>query len=89
MSADGYVLFEHCEDYEQALRIETGPDMPPAGVLGWRGNGQAATVFRTRQEARAAIERTHHWAKAFGREDYPEKRHCKVVAVRFEKGGAR
>ncbi len=78
----GYLVMEHCEDWEQPLRIDERKDLPPGGILDWKGS-KAATVFRSRKGARAAIERTHHYARAFGLKDLPERAFCKIVPVQY------
>jgi len=80
----GYIVFDCCDDFEQALRIDESKGMPVGGVLDWR-NGKPVTVFRRRASARAAIARTHHYREAFGEEAslLPEKKFCKVVPFQY------
>ena len=78
-----YMVFEQCDDYEQALVLLQGEDIPPGGILSWadRPKRDARAVFASRKEARAAIARTEHYRLAFGRHDLPEKRFCTVVPI--------
>lgn len=83
----GYLMMESCEDYEQALVLRTGPNLPPGGILDW-SNGkhrmEQRAVFATAQQARAAIYRTDHYRLAFDRgHTLPEKAQCRVVPVVF------
>lgn len=80
MKPIGYFVMESCEDYEQALSLKHHAKFPADGILDWRGKG-AATMFPTREAARAAINRTEHFRLAFGLTDLPEKRYCCVAAV--------
>ncbi len=75
-----FLVMESSGDFEQALRLRKEPGLPPQGVLDWR-SGRAATLFGSRKLARAAIERTEHYRLAFGAENWPEKKCCKVIAV--------
>lgn len=87
----GYIVIEACEDYEQVLCLETGYENgPPGGVLDWLGEGdEHRTVFASRKDAREAIERTGHWAKAFKLDKrMPEPKLCKIVPVSFVGGGS-
>jgi hypothetical protein len=79
----GYLVMESCEDYEQALGLLITKTTMPKGVLFWASccNPAAPHLFTTRAEAREAIERTHHFARAFSHNDYPEKCHCSIVRV--------
>lgn len=77
----GYVVIEHCEDFEQVLCLETGEACPEAGILTWPGEGFDRHMFPDRKSAREAIERTHHYAKAFGYTNMPDKKFCKVEPV--------
>lgn len=80
---DGYVVAERCEDFEQILSLVTRPGLPPLGILEWSDNRDLRTLFETRAEARAAIVRTDHYAKAFGRQDkLPQGKDCVIVPVR-------
>lgn len=80
MSQD-YVVIEFCEDLEQILALYTDKDLPPGGILVWAEGRLKRTVFPDRKSARAAIERTHHYAKAFGRDDLPDRSSCKIEPV--------
>lgn len=77
----GFVVLETCTDYEQILCLEQGDHLPLAGLLTWPGEGFERHIFSVRSDARAAIERTHHYAKAFGFVNMPEKQYCKIVPV--------
>lgn len=77
----GYVVIESCEDYEQILCLKTGEEMPAGGILCWPGEGFVMRVFANRRQARSAINRTHHYAKAFDSTDMPEKKYCKIHPV--------
>ena len=79
--ATGYVVIESCEDYAQVLGLKTGDGLPPGGVLDWAVDGCRRHVFALRHQAREAIERTHHYSRAFGIEDLPEKQYCKVHPI--------
>ena len=77
----GFVVIECCEDYEQILAVEHGPGLPKEGLLTWAGIHRR-TVFPTRAEARAAIDRTEHYRLAFGLvESYPYKSLCRIDSV--------
>lgn len=82
MKPIGYLVMESCDDYEQALSLRTGKDLPPGGVLDW---GSPAAVFTTRAAARAAINRTHHYALAFGLTSgpgvLPDRKNCSLRPV--------
>jgi hypothetical protein len=82
MKATGYLVMESCEEYEQALGLRTGADLPPGGILDWadRKNG-ARAMFGSHKEARSAIQRTEHYRLAYGRTDLPEKKLCRVVPI--------
>lgn len=79
----GYLVIEHCEDYEQPLGLYFGKDVPKEGILTWTDGPRA--VFEVRREARAAITRTDAYARAFGLKDLPEKKFCKVVPLTASK----
>lgn len=79
----GFVVMESCEDYEQILGLETGEEIPAGGILGWASDGATRTVFPDRKLAREAIERTYYYAKAFGYENMPEKKFCKIIKVQI------
>lgn len=81
MKAAGYLVLEACEDYEQVLALCTGGDLPAGGVLEWAEGSILRTMFASRQDARSAIDRTEHYRLAYGREDLPEKKFCRVVPV--------
>ncbi len=82
MKATGYLVMESCEDYEQALGLRTGADLPPGGILDWADRkSDARAMFGSHQEARSAIDRTEHYRLAYGRADLPEKKLCRVVPV--------
>lgn len=81
----GYVVMEMAEDFEQALVLRTGSDLPPGGILDWsrRKPQEARAVFESAAQARAAITRTNRYRLAFARKDLPERKFCKVVPVVF------
>lgn len=82
MKTAGYLVMESCEDYEQALAIDRSDGLPEGGVLTWADpKRHIRTMFYTRQDARAAIDRTEYYRLAYGREDLPEKKYCRVVPV--------
>lgn len=78
-----FIVFEHCDDYEQGLTLRTGKHLPPGGILDWceRKPREAVAVFTSRADARAAITRTEHYRLAFGDSRLPERRYCTVVPV--------
>jgi len=88
---DGFMVFESCEDYEQALGLEFGKDIPfSAGALTWQSTDAPAALFLTKQQARRAIERTEHLRKALllsHEADHeisvtmPKAADCKIVPV--------
>ena len=77
----GYIIIEHCENYEQPLGLRTGKELPPGGLLEWTDGPRA--VFQTRKAAWAAVERTDCYRRAFNRTDLPEKRFCKAVPLKL------
>ena len=77
----GFIVVESAEDFEQVLCLETGDNMPDGGILGWQNEGFNRHVFATRKDARNAINRTYHYAKAFGYTNMPEKQYCKIEVV--------
>lgn len=84
----GYLVFEWCDDYEQALTLKRDAMTPPGGVLDWPGHRtKPAVLFFTRVEAQAAIDRTEHYCKAFGvpqdgsTGSLPAKKHCYIKPV--------
>lgn len=84
---DRYVVVEQCEDWEQGLGLRTGGNLPAGGVLEWASDTRnVVAMFRTRSAARAAINRTHHYSKAFGLPDMPQRENCKVVRCREVEG---
>jgi hypothetical protein len=82
-TALGYVVVEACEAYEQILGLDIRPEYPHGGILSWvrTGDAKAPTLFATRAEAKAAIERTEHMRLAFGWRTPPEKRFCRIVSI--------
>lgn len=81
MKPIGFLIMEQCEDYEQALHLIVGDTLPTGGILGWAGSDRVPrSMFASRQDARAAIDRTEHYRLAFGHQ-YPEKRFCRIVPV--------
>lgn len=85
----GYIVFERGQDYEQALHVKQDDrKFPPGGVLDWCTSGRTpATLFFTHQDARAAINRTEHYCKAFGvpqdgsTDSLPAKKDCYIKPV--------
>ena len=77
----GFVVIESCENFEQILCLEQSDNRPLEGILTWPGEGFDRHIFPDRKSARAAIERTHHYAKAFGYSNMPEKQFCKIEPV--------
>ena len=82
----GFIVVEHCEDWEQAMGLTEGEGLPPGGVLDWRDKKQPAIVFASFKDAKAAINRTEHYRLAWGEEQtpagfLPEKKNCKVVPL--------
>ena len=77
----GYIVVESAEDFEQVLCLETGDNLPDAGILGWQNEGLTRHVFANRKLAREAINRTYHYAKAFGYTNMPERQYCKIHQV--------
>lgn len=77
----GFVVIESCDDYMQILGLVKVGELPGGGVLTWPGDGVSMTVFPSRQMARAAINRTHHYAMAFDDTTLPEKGLCKVEPI--------
>lgn len=85
MTNDGFiVIFDDQGGMIQPLQLNTSEGMPKGGILDWVE--EIVCVFNSRAEARAAIIRTHHYAKAFGVVDLPLGSLCKIWRVeRFEK----
>jgi hypothetical protein len=91
MKPDAFMVFESCDDYEQALGLEFGKDVPfSAGLLTWRTEDVPAAVFQSRREARRAIDRTEFFRKALLLSHVPdaaiasampEAKQCKIVPV--------
>lgn len=77
----GYVVFEACEDFEQALALKEGKGLPPGGILDWAKPENPVHLFDTRTGAGQAINRTEHYRLAFGDTQLPERRFCKIVRV--------
>ena len=76
-----FIVFEYCNDYEQALKLIYGPGVPSLGVLDWLNKGDACTSFASRKEAQAAIRRTEFYRLAMGDNQRPQKKSCKIVPV--------
>ena len=83
MNPTGFLVMEICEDYEQALVVVNGKNLPFGGILDWSPKPGSAprAIFPTRKAARSAIDRTEHYRLAFGRTDLPERKFCHVVPV--------
>lgn len=80
---EGYAVVERAEDWEQILSLVTRSGLPALGVLEWSDERDLRTIFKSRAEARQAIKRTDHYAKAFGLEgDLPQGKYCVIVPVR-------
>ena len=79
----GFIVIEYCEDWEQVLCLKTSEELPEKGILTWPNEGFDRHIFTSRKDARDAINRTHHYAKAFGYSDMPEKTHCKIEPVKI------
>lgn len=77
----GYIVVESGMDFEQVLCLEKHESYPEEGVLGWQDEGFNRHVFASRKLAREAINRTYHYAKAFGYKNMPEKQFCKIHPV--------
>jgi hypothetical protein len=77
----GFVVIETCQDYEQILGLKKMKNAPPLGILNWTNS--VRSVFKSRNEAKAAIDRTEHFRLAWGRTDLPEKKFCKIIPVGF------
>ena len=77
----GYIVVESGMDFEQVLCLERDDSYPREGILGWQDEGFTRHVFGTRKQAREAINRTHHYAMAFGFKNMPEKQCCKIHPV--------
>ena len=76
----GYIVIEACEDFEQPLGLLTDVSFPEGGLLIWTDDQRF--VFRSKAEARKAIDRTDHYRQAFNADtDYPQKKFCKIVPV--------
>lgn len=77
----GYIVLEQADEFEQVLGLDVSTGMPPGGILTWADDRAMRVFFPTRQEARAAIERTEHYRKAFGRTDLPSKAYCRIEPI--------
>lgn len=77
----GFVVFEYCEDFEQALALKEGKELPLGGILDWASTEYPVHLFPTHADARAAITRTDHYRLAYGYTQLPERKFCKVVRV--------
>ena len=76
-----YVVVESCEDYEQVLALERNAKYPDGGLLVWPEPGVRRHGFTTRGEARAAINRTHHYVEAFGKSGFPLRQFCRIHPI--------
>lgn len=79
-TAIGFVVVDAAEDWEQVLALETGEGLPEMGILDWRADRSRAFVFKTRQDAKAAIARTDHYRQAFSTQ-HPNKQNCRIVML--------
>lgn len=78
----GIVVIESCDNYEQILALDLSPGKPSGGILTWAGGVRLPRVFfATRQDARAAIRRTGHYAKAFGLTNLPDPKLCRIEVI--------
>jgi len=82
MKRIGYLVMESAEDFEQALALKTGCELPSGGVLGW-ADKDCRAIFKDRKEALKAIDRTEHYRLAFGETMMPEKKFCHIIPVGF------
>jgi hypothetical protein len=78
----GFIVFEQDDEcnFEQALKLITGDDVPRKGILAWKNQRESAAVFPTRKEARAAIDRTEHYRLAY-ENNSPQRKNCKIHPV--------
>lgn len=74
----GYVVVEHCDDYEQILGIKRGDALPSGGILEWTDGPRA--MFPSRSAARKAIDRTEHYRLAFGTNSH-ERKLCRIDPI--------
>lgn len=83
MKPTGFIVIEQCEDWEQVLALIQGKNLPPGGILDWPlvEPVKMRSVFASKSDARAAVERTEHYRLAYGRKDLPEKCLCRLVGV--------
>lgn len=81
----GFAVVETYEDYEQILVLLTDKALPPGGILDWadKRTRDPRAIFKSRREAREAINRTEHYRLAYGRADLPERQLCSVVPVQL------
>ena len=78
----GYMVMADCDDFVQPLSMHANDKTPEAGILDWADKASPAHLFPSRAAARAAIDRTHHYAVAFGRvETLPQRAFCKIQRV--------
>lgn len=86
LTSIGFIVVEVCDDWEQPLTLSQEDGLPEGGLLVWSGKpNRVAHVFPTKSHAREAIERTDHYAKAFGATDeWPKKGSCKIVRLQQE-----
>jgi len=77
----GYIVVECSEDYEQVLCLDIGHGLPEKGILSWQEGPLIRHVFPNKKEARSAINRTYHYAKAFSDKGLPEKEYCKIYPI--------
>ena len=66
----------------QLMTLRTGSEHPRGGIIDWCDDNEPAFVFPDRQEAKAAIERTYHYKRAFGLDgDAKAIRQLKLIPV--------
>ena len=80
----GFVVIEVADDYEQILCLKTCEGLPPKGILDWHEEGEIRHVFPSHADARKAIQRTHHYSKAYGLEGLPGKSDCRIQPVKIQ-----
>lgn len=61
-----FMVFDMCDDFQLPLGLRVRAGLPPGGLLTWEGDGVKPSLFQSRGDARDAIDRTHHYAMAFG-----------------------
>jgi hypothetical protein len=67
------------ETYEPALGLFFNDGYPKEGILEFTGKKDLVAIFPDRKKAQGAIDRMGHYRLAFGRNDMPQKKQCKIV----------